>query len=189
MPVEYRSWKAVWASTQRWPMSLDILDWPKHKRVHGTIHSQSLSADSALNYCQILAKQQSNTAQIMIGIRWNNDKFITQRVLSSVGGISGQNCRCHRETNFVYYFFGTVEGRWNIGTRSGQESHELRQSYGRFTKERVSYQWVESRDKIVRVIAKQSLFDFFFEPSRVGKILASVQDKNQTRSDDTIVDL
>ena len=30
-----QSWTAVWASTQRWSMSTDILDWPKYRRDHG----------------------------------------------------------------------------------------------------------------------------------------------------------
>ena len=61
MPIVCRSWTAVWASTQRWSMSLDILDWPKHRRGHGTEQGQSLSWDSMLNYCQILIKQLSKT--------------------------------------------------------------------------------------------------------------------------------
>ena len=52
----------------------------------------------------------------------------------------------------------------------------------------MSHQLAESRDKIVRVIAKQPSFEIFPELSRAGKILALVQDKSRTNSGEMMVD-
>ena len=52
----------------------------------------------------------------------------------------------------------------------------------------MSHQLAESRDKFVRVITKQSLFEIFPELSRAGKILALVPDKSRTNSGEIIVD-
>ena len=59
---------------------------------------------------------------------------------------------------------------------SGQESNELRRNYGGYTIKRVSHQLAEFQDKIVRVMAKQSLFDLFLKLSKAGEMLALTQD-------------
>ena len=100
----------------------------------------------------------------------------------SVGRVSGQNCPCHHETHFVWDFSWTDEGRQNIPTCPGQDSNELRRNYGGYTIKRVSHQLAEFQDKIVRVIAKQSLFDLFLLLSRAGKNLALVKDNSRTSS-------
>ena len=46
----------------------------------------------------------------------------------------------------------------------------------------MSHQLPESRDKFVRVLTKQPLFEIFPELSRTGKNLALVQDKSRTSS-------
>ena len=51
-----------------------------------------------------------------------------------------------------------------------------------YTIKLVSHQLAKSLEKIVRLIAKQSLFDFFLELSRAGKMLALVQGKIRTSS-------
>ena len=123
MPIVRRSWTAVWASTQRWSMSLDILDWPKQSRGHGTEQSQSLSWDSMLNYCQILAKQLSKTGsdndwnylkywkihnKIRVVSSWRNlgtRLFVSS--LSSLGLIFFRNCR--EQVQYWHFFRTRVE--------------------------------------------------------------------------------
>ena len=76
----------------------------------------------------------------------------------------------------------------NVGTSSGLESNEFRQDHGKSKIKSMSHQLAESRDKFVRVITKQSLFEIFPELSRAGKILALVPDKSRTNSGEIIVD-
>ena len=55
-------------------------------------------------------------------------------------------------------------------------------------KKRVRHQLAATWDKIVRVIAKQSLFDCFFKLTCADKILALIRDKSQTSSGEIMVD-
>ena len=109
MPIVCRSGTAVWVWTQRWSMSLDILDWPEYRRGLGTEQGQSLNWDSVLNYCQILPMQLSKTGsdndwhqlryskihnKMRVFISWRNlgtKLFVSS--LSSLGWIFFRNCR------------------------------------------------------------------------------------------------